>query len=92
MHLEGMRVEGFIVWLDFESITFKLAEHRCRFTPDFIVQKNDGTVIAYEVKGHWEDDARVKIKVAAKSFPWVKFVGVMWVKDGCGGHWKYEEF
>jgi hypothetical protein len=25
----------------------------------------DGQLQAHEVKGHWEDDARVKIKVAA---------------------------
>jgi hypothetical protein len=46
------------------------------YHPDFLVIDRDQTVTVYEVKGHWEDDARVKIKVAAKEFPWFRFVAV----------------
>lgn len=34
------------------------------YSPDFIVPALD-CIEVHEVKGHWEDDARVKIKVAA---------------------------
>jgi len=33
----------------------------------------DGIVEFHEVKGHWEDDALVKIKVAAQTFPEFSF-------------------
>jgi hypothetical protein len=48
----------------------------------------------WEVKGHWEDDARVKIKVAAELFPFVfrafkpkaKRDGGGWSMEVFGGH------
>jgi hypothetical protein len=47
----------------FQSLKLKLA-HRTFYTPDFIVTLPDGRIEIHEVKGHREDDARVKIKVA----------------------------
>ena len=58
------------------------------YTPDFLVILADGRIELHEVKGHWEDDARVKIKVAAAQKPWFTFVAVKWVKGG----WEYERF
>lgn len=57
---------------------------------DFLVWMDNNTVELHEVKGHWEDDARVKIKVAATMFPWWRFVGVQWDKQA--KDWKYERF
>lgn len=52
----------------FEGWKFKLAD-KTYYTPDFVVQLPDGTLEIHETKGFWEDDARVKVKVAAKEFP-----------------------
>lgn len=78
---------GHIHWYAFEGMKFKLAD-KTFYTPDFIVLTNDGFLEAHEVKGFWEDDARVKIKVAAQMFP-VKFIAVKPVK---GGGWETETF
>jgi hypothetical protein len=54
-----------------QCITLKLGDD-CRYTPDFIVL-NAGIITADEVKGFWRDDAKVKIKVAARMYPWIAF-------------------
>lgn len=74
----------------FESITFKLAPD-CRYTPDFVVMLPDGIIEVHEVKGFWEDDALVKIKVAAQMFPF-RFVAIHAVAKKDGGGWKVREF
>lgn len=52
----------------FEEWKWKLAD-KTFYTPDFVVQMNDGELEVHEVKGFWEDDARVKVKVFADKFP-----------------------
>ena len=52
-----------------------------------MVLRPDGAFEIHEVKGHWEDDARVKIKVAAELYPF-KFIAARKVK----GAWLFEEF
>lgn len=89
-HLEGLKVLGQIEWFLFEGITLKLA-NRTRLTPDFIVMTADGTLEVHEVKGHWEDDARVKIKVAAERFPF-RFLAFKKKAKRDGGGWSEEEF
>ena len=74
------------VWHRYEGITLKLADDT-RYTADFVVQTISGQIELHEVKGFWRDDARVKIKVAAKLFPF-RFIAVTREKDG----WKTEEF
>jgi hypothetical protein len=84
---------GEVEWFAFEGITLKLAD-RTRYTPDFLVMLPDGQLECWEVKGHWEDDARVKIKVAASLFPFVfrafkpraKKDGGGWSVETFGGH------
>jgi hypothetical protein len=44
-----------------------------------------------EVKGHWEEDARVKIKVAASIYPF-RFIAVTARARKDGGGWVLEEF
>jgi hypothetical protein len=83
--LELRRRAGDILWYDYEVLKFKLAP-RTYFTPDFPVLTVLGLEL-HEVKGHWEDDARVKIKVAAQLFPF-SFLAVQW----CGETWQTETF
>ena len=66
--LKEQFITGEIKEYHFEAITLKLAKD-CRYTPDFMVVDKDDIIEFREVKGRWMDDARVKIKVAAKMFP-----------------------
>jgi hypothetical protein len=85
-HLELRRRCGEVLWYRFEGWKFKLAD--CTFyTPDFAVMLADRSLEAHEVKGFWQDDARVKIKVAAEMYP-IKFIGVRRIKK----QWEFEPF
>jgi len=63
--LTPRKLGGEIVAYWFEAFKFRLADNTF-YTPDFFVVMADMTIEFHEVKGHWEDDARVKIKVAAR--------------------------
>lgn len=83
-----MKNSGSIQWYAFEAMKFKLAD-KTFYTPDFIVMTHEGYLEAHEVKGFWEDDARVKIKCAAEKFP-IKFIA--WKLDKTAPHgWAAEE-
>ena len=86
-HLHARQIAGEVAWFAFEAIKLRLAPATF-YTPDFFVMLADGTLQVEEVKGHWEDDARVKIKVAASMFPF-RFIAVQKAK---GGGWTYEIF
>lgn len=61
-------------WIGIEPFGLKLAAQRCRYHPDFVVLK-DGQLTAFETKGpHFFDDAKVKLKVAAHEYPFIRFV------------------
>lgn len=73
------------VELVFEAITLKLA-NGARFTPDFADVKLMGAqaqaITFYETKGpQFEEDARVKLKVAAFLYPCFRFVLVTQHKE-----------
>lgn len=89
-HLEGLKQAGEIAWYRFEGIKFRLADNTF-YTPDFAVMLADGRLEAHEVKGHWQDDARVKIKVAADQYP-IRFIAVTAKTKKAGGGWQMEEF
>jgi len=59
-----------------QSITLKLC-NGVRYTPDFISIRADEaigfTLTAWETKGFMRDDAAIKLKVAAKEYPWIAF-------------------
>ncbi len=59
---------GEILRYEFEAAKFKLAPSTF-YTPDFMVIAADDVIEFHEVKGFWEDDARVKIKVFAAMYP-----------------------
>ncbi len=75
-----------IAALEYERITLKLA-HDTRYTPDFYMLRETGTIQFYECKGFMEDHARVKIKVAAEMFPEFEFYLVRRRKKADGGGW-----
>lgn len=88
--LDARRHAGEIAWFLFEGIKFRLADNTF-YTPDFAVMLADGTLEAHEVKGFWQDDARVKIKVAADRFP-IRFLAVQAQSKKLGGGWTVETF
>jgi hypothetical protein len=82
--LKALLAEGKIARWGFEDHTLKLA-HDTRYTPDFSVVADDGVIELHEVKGFFEDHAKVKIKVAAAMFPYRFYlVRKRAVKDGGG--------
>src|SRR5690348_11605707 len=52
IELEAQKRDGMIREWRFEAVTLKLAPD-CRYTPDFYVLNNDGSVTFEETKGHW---------------------------------------
>lgn len=82
--LNVLRSRG-LQWIGVQNITLKLADDT-RYTPDFFYI-HDGRLNANEVKGFFRDDAKVKIKVAARLFPWIRFTLVFKSKSG----WEYKE-
>jgi len=85
-HLEVRRRAGEVEWYAFDAVKLRLAANTF-YTPDFFVMLADGSLEIHEVKGYWEDDARVKIKVAASLHPF-KFIAVTQRK----GLWEVETF
>lgn len=86
LYLERLKLAGEVLYWEFDSLKLRLAD-KTFYTPDFLVMTADSSIEIHEVKGFWEDDARVKIKVAADKFPF-KFLAVRRV----GGTWVREEF
>lgn len=89
-HLWQLRHAGEILWHKFEGVKLRLADNTF-LTVDFCVLRADGLLEMREVKGFWEDDARVKMKVAASIYPF-PFIAVQPVAAKHGGGWKVEEF
>lgn len=87
-HLDGELRAGRVLWWGFEVVKLKLAE-KTFYAPDFSVLMADGGFELHEVKGHWEDDARVKWKATAERFWMFAFVAV--TRPDCGG-WKFERY
>ena len=88
--LKLMAHTGQIQWFKFEGVKLRLADNTF-YTPDFAVMASDGVLEMHEVKGHWMDDARAKIKIAADLYPFrFRAIRVKAKKDG--GGWAVEEF
>ncbi len=80
-YLGILKLAGKILFFEFECVTLKLGKD-LRYTPDFMVVTLDGTVEFHEVKGsktsksgdiipYFKDDGLVKLRAAAKQFPFV---------------------
>jgi len=90
LHLEMLKAAGEIVWYRFEGVKLRLADG-CFYSPDFAVMFSTGVLEMHEVKGFWQDDARVKIKVAAEMYPF-RFMAVTPRAKKNGGGWDREIF
>ena len=90
MHLEALKASGSVAWYKFEGLKLRLADNTF-YSPDFFVMLSDGTLEVHEVKGFWQDDARVKIKVASDMYPF-RFCAIKAVAKKHGGGWSVEEF
>jgi hypothetical protein len=93
--LEARKAAGEVSWWAFETMRFRLADGAW-YKPDFAVVVTfqfqadgqlwvDSKLELHEVKGHWREAARVRIKVAADRHPF-RFVAV----TRKGGQWQYE--
>lgn len=89
-NLQRRMLAGEVLWFKFEGIKLRLADATF-YSPDFAVMVDSGQMEMHEVKGFWQDDARVKIKVAASLFPF-RFIVVQPLARKVGGGWKAEEF
>lgn len=89
-HLALLQHAGEVLWWRFEGIKLRLADNTF-YTPDFAVLASDAVMEIHEVKGFWEDDARVKIKVAADQYPF-RFKAFKAEQIKRGGGWVSEEF
>jgi len=89
-HLKTLLLSGEILWYKFEGIKLRLADNTF-YTPDFVLMLKSGQMEAHETKGFWTDDARVKIKVAAETFP-LRFIAIKAKTKKDGGGWDREVF
>ena len=86
--LEVLRLAGEILWWGYETHKLRLAE-KTFITFDFAILHPDGSLELRDTKGgHTEDDARVKMKVAAAMYWFYRFTVYSTVK---GGGWAVEE-
>lgn len=88
-HLEILKSVGDVAWYRFEGVKLRLTDG-CFYTPDFAVMLNTGEMEMHEVKGFMQDDANVKIKVAAEMYPF-RFVVVRAKPKKEGGGWSCKE-
>lgn len=81
--VEPLLLTGEIIASHFEAINFKLAGDKCWYRPDFVLFYADGRIEAIDVKGGagFEDDALVKIKVAAAQYPMFFWSAWTWKKS-----------
>jgi hypothetical protein len=95
--LNAMVAAGEYIGWRYEAYTLRLAP-KTTYTPDFVVQLPTREIEVHEVKackanGSFlcEDDARVKIKVAAEMFTEFRFFLCGKLPKKSGGGWKIEE-
>jgi hypothetical protein len=86
MWLRVLHAKGCYAQVRTQAVTLKIG-FDTRYTPDFQTTDHAGEITFWEVKGFFRDDAKVKIKVAARLFNEFKFVLVF--KKGKG--WITEE-
>lgn len=89
-HLEARKTAGEVAWYKFEGVKLRLADNTF-YTPDFAVMLANGEMEIHETKGYWQDDAKVKIKVAADLYPF-RFIALKKKPKKDGGGWSIEDF
>ena len=98
-HLDVLVMAGEVTAYVFEGVRLVIGLKRCTYMPDFMVILPAGYIEFHEVKARWStgnpgwrEDARVKIKAAAKQFPWFAFKAVTRQAKKLGGGWDIEAF
>lgn len=93
LYLEGLKRSEDILEYQFEPLKLRLAD-KTYYSPDFMVINKDSEIEIHEVKStskgkpFYEDDAIVKLKVAAEQFPF-KFK-MVWINKTLG--WEVKEY
>lgn len=85
-HLALLQRAGELLWFRFEGVKLRLADNTF-LTVDFAVLPASGVLEMHEVKGFMQDDANVKLKVAASSYPFVFKL----IRKAKGGTWSVTE-
>lgn len=65
----------------FEGLKLRLAD-RTTYSPDFVVWHLDNSIELVETKGYWQEDAKVKFKIARELFPCFRFTAIKRNKGG----------
>jgi len=92
-YLQSLLQQGEIHDWQFEPLKFRIGnDHKCTYTPDFLVVNKEGEIEIHEVKGFWQDDARVKIKCACEKFPYFRWRAIKKKPKKDGGGWDVELF
>lgn len=87
--LEKRKQDGEILWFKFEGVKLRLADSTF-LSPDFFVMASNGELSVHEVKGFMQEDAHVKLKVAADAFPFPFYVIRAKPKKD-GGGWSIDQ-
>ena len=83
LDLEIRKRAGEILDYRWQPLRLKLAPD-CTYEPDFMVMMADGSIEFHEVKSAFiTDDGLVKVKVAAQTFSWFRFVLYQYDRRGC---------
>ena len=68
LYLNAMKATAIIIDWWWDVLSIRMADSTF-YKPDFLVMRADGTLEIHEVKGFMEDDAWVKLKVVAETYP-----------------------
>jgi hypothetical protein len=79
--LDLLQRAGKIKLWKFEGLKLRLAD-RTTYSPDFVVWHLDNSIELVETKGYWQEDAKVKFKVAREAFPCFTFTAIKRNKSG----------
>lgn len=83
-YLELLKRSGEVLRYDYEPERLRLGDGSF-YKPDFRVVASDLVIEMHEVKGHWREAAKVRIKVAADLHPYrfkaVKKSGNGWMEE-----------
>lgn len=85
--LEDRQRAGDVLWWKFEGVKLRLADNTF-LTMDFCVLRRDCVLELVDVKGGaavFSDDARVKVKVAAATYPFRFVIAIPRLKRDGGG-------
>ena len=73
-HLALRQAAGEVRWFEFEAVRLLVTKpggrKRAFYKPDFFVVLASGECELHEVKGHWREAARLRVKLALDAYPW----------------------